>query len=80
LFWVVSTLFGEVCAEVWMDLVDVFEGFGRCFLVPVVFGVGVVSRERLRFDAGVGELLVVGAMFAVFPRLIVGSQVLGRRL
>ena len=59
---------GEVCAEVWVDFVDVFEGFGRCFLVPVVSGVGVVSRERL---------IVVGAMFAVFPRLIVGFQVRG---
>jgi len=69
---------GEVWGEVWVDLVDVFEGFGRCFLVPVESGVGVVSRDRLSLAACVGELLVVGAMFAVFSRLIVESQVRGR--
>jgi hypothetical protein len=69
---------GEVWGEVWVDLVDVFEGFGRCFLVPDESGVGVVSRDRLSLAACVGELLVVGAMFAVFSRLIVESQVRGR--
>jgi hypothetical protein len=61
-----------------VDLVDVFGGFGRCFLMPFVFGVGVVSRERLSPAAGVGELRVVGAIFAVFLRSIVGSRTRGR--
>jgi hypothetical protein len=69
---------GEGLDEIWVDLVDVFGGFGRCFLMPFVFGVGVVSRERLSPAAGVGELRVVGAIFAVFLRSIVGSRTRGR--
>jgi hypothetical protein len=69
---------GEGRGEVWVDLVATFAEFGRCFLMPVFSGVGVVSRERLRLAAGVGELLVVGAIFAIFSRSIVGSQVRGR--
>jgi hypothetical protein len=68
---------GEGLGEVWVDLVDVFGEFGRYFLVLVFSGVGVVSRERLRLAAGVGELLVVGAIFDVFWRSIVGSQARG---